>query len=277
MPIIAEHWWRVASEAALWAAGLAAAISLLLRLPPVQWLWRQTVTRPVSEWNSQVVGKVVEDKTLEWRNATDSVKSQFDAFATCQTALTASVKETIQGQDDIKAALDNIHHCIDRRFADTHERMEKLTAYTEEVLSEAVGSKERIRQLYRALEVPVFETDARGWFTYINPAYSRLTGLSVEEAMGGGWVEAVAPQDRSGIMRVWGQAIQLGVDFTGVHHFRNAITGDFTEARISATPLHDGSKQVVGWVGTIDPIGPPGTLLEIESAKQSIQETEIDE
>lgn len=255
--ILADHSpWHTWGETIVWIAGVATALGIISRTRPVKWLYQQLVGKPVTEWGSKVVGDVVEAKVTQ-NNGGSSLKDQIDGLNS--------------NQADIKAALENIHTCLDTRFADTHERMEKLTGYAEEVLAEAIGAKERIRQLYRALEIPVFETNAQGWCTYVNPAYTKITGLSVEDALGEGWAEALYPEDRTRVFRSWGQAVEAGAEFTAVYRFRNTQTGKMVEVRGSASPLHDAHRNVVGWVGTLDLIPESTNLVDAQPA-QAVEE-----
>ena len=263
MLILADHsLWHTWGEATIWTAGVLTALGVISRTRPARWLWGQLVGKPVTEWSEKVVGGVVDAKVSQ-NNGGSSLRDRVDALNDGQEALTASVSAD---RLDIKQALENIHSCLDTRFADTHQRMEKLTEYAEEVLVEAIGAKERIRQLYRALETPVFETNAQGWCTYINPAYSKVTGLSVEEALGEGWAASLHPNDRDRVFKTWAVAVEESAEFTAIYRFRNVVTGREVEVRGSAAPLHDAHRNVVGWVGTIDPITPSASLGVIETA-----------
>lgn len=248
--------WQEIVKDLLLLAGIFTAIGVIVKVPiinrPIRWLWYALVAKPVSNWSKEVVGTVVDDKI----NSPDaaSVRSQLVEFTTFQNDVSEFVETSRSYQNDMREAMRHLHECVDRRASESNERIEKLTAYTEEVLSEAVGAKERIRQLYKALEIPVFETDALGHCTYVNPAYSELTGLSVDEALGEGWSEAIMPEDRSRVFQTWESATRAAIDFNSIYRFKNVRTGAITQVRGSAKPLHDGKGVVVGWVGTVDPI-----------------------
>jgi len=261
--ILADHsWWHTHGETVVWIAAVVAALGVIIKTPigqfflrAVKWIWQRLVSEPITDWGTRTVGAVVESK-VAGKNGGSSLRDQIDLLNDGQRALMDVTSLAADERTNISKALSNIHLCLDTRFADTHARMEKLTEYAEEVLAEAVGAKERIRQLYRALDTPVFETNAQGWCTYINPAYSRLTGLSVEESLGEGWGEAVDPEDRDRVFATWATAVEENVEFTAIYRFRNVVDGRVTEVRGSAVPLRDGRGDVAGWVGSVDPIGP---------------------
>src|SRR5690606_22203520 len=132
-----HSWWHTWGESTLWVAAIITALGAISRTKPLRWLFRTLVSRPVTEWGSKMVGDVVDTKVTN-RNGGSSLRDQLDDLAT---------------------AVANIHACIDRRATETHDYLDKVMAYSEEVLAEAIGARQRIRHLYRALDMPVFETD----------------------------------------------------------------------------------------------------------------------
>jgi PAS domain S-box-containing protein len=252
--ILADHaLWHTWGEGLVWIAGVATALGVLSRTRPVKWLYRQLIGKPVTEWGAKVVGEVVDAKVSK-PNGGASLRDAIESIKDQQAALVEWSTEAASNYEDMKAALKNLHACIDNRFADTHARIERLATYAEEVLTEAVGTKERLRQLYRVLDIPIFETDRAGRCTYINPAYTNLTGLPLDDALGEGWAEAIHVDDRSRVFKTWRAAIDDGSEFSAVYRCVNVVTGKVTEVRGTATPMHDSTHQVVGWVGALDPI-----------------------
>jgi PAS domain S-box-containing protein len=75
------------------------------------------------------------------------------------------------------------------------ELIEDLTTQlqTEMALQASEG---RFKALAEAAPIGIFEVDAAGQNTYSNPAWVRMTGLSVEESLGYGWVAAIPAEDR---------------------------------------------------------------------------------
>ena len=49
----------------------------------------------------------------------------------------------------------------------------------------------------------IFQTDARGRWTLLNPAWTDLTGLSVEETLGRSFLDFVHPEDRQRQAGLW--------------------------------------------------------------------------
>lgn len=59
-----------------------------------------------------------------------------------------------------------------------------------------VASERRHRQVVDNLQEAVFQTDAEGNWTFLNPAWQRITGFTVEESLGKLFIEFVEPEDR---------------------------------------------------------------------------------
>jgi len=60
---------------------------------------------------------------------------------------------------------------------------------------------EAIRAIAEHAPVGVFHTDAAGRWLYANPACLAIFGLSLEQAMGSGWQQAVHPDDLAGVVQ----------------------------------------------------------------------------
>ncbi len=71
-------------------------------------------------------------------------------------------------------------------------------------------SEERFRLLASHAPVGIFLSDERGGCIFVNDEWSRMAGLSLEQAQGEGWVQAVHPDDRQRVLTGWHQAVATG-------------------------------------------------------------------
>ena len=76
-----------------------------------------------------------------------------------------------------------------------------------------------------------------------------MTGLSVEESLGDGWLAAVHPDDRDAARRFWESASENG-DLAMEGRLRDGETGRYRWFKTRATPVHDDSGRRVEWFGT---------------------------
>ncbi len=114
-------------------------------------------------------------------------------------------------------------------------------------------SQQRYRTLTTVSPVGIFHTDARGLTIYMNPAWCQISGLTPEQGMGYGWLEAVHPEDREKIANAWKES--AGTHTPSVSEYR-FLRSDGTVVWVlgQAVPEMDADNQMVGFVGTITDI-----------------------
>ncbi|MCL4559275.1 MAG: PAS domain S-box protein [Chloroflexi bacterium] len=114
-------------------------------------------------------------------------------------------------------------------------------------------SEERFQNLARISPVGIFRTDSDGSTTYVNPKWCAISGLSVEKALGDGWLDAVHPGDKEYIRKGWRESAQRHKTSFSEYRF---VRPDGTVAWVmgQAVPETNSENQVVGYVGTITDI-----------------------
>jgi PAS domain S-box-containing protein len=73
------------------------------------------------------------------------------------------------------------------------DRVDRAVIVRERALAE---SEARYRFLVDNLNDVVFQSDAAGRWTFLNPAWTRITGFSAEESLGQIFLNFVYPEDR---------------------------------------------------------------------------------
>lgn len=68
---------------------------------------------------------------------------------------------------------------------------------------EIFESRQQFLTLAEMSPVGIFRTRPDGYTIYVNPKWSELSGLSLEEAFGDGWLKAVHPEDIENIRKTW--------------------------------------------------------------------------
>jgi PAS domain S-box-containing protein len=66
-------------------------------------------------------------------------------------------------------------------------------------------SEERFHTLATVAPVGIFLSDPQGNCTYANPRWLQMVGLSLEEVLGDGWMNAIYPEDRQRVINQWSQ------------------------------------------------------------------------
>ncbi|MBD0302465.1 MAG: PAS domain S-box protein, partial [Tolypothrix sp. T3-bin4] len=114
-------------------------------------------------------------------------------------------------------------------------------------------SQRRYQTLAEAAPVCIFHTDANFVGLYINKRWTEMTGYSVEEALGSGWISALHPEDRDRVFTVWMEAAANQTLYQCEHRFLRA---DGTDIWVicQALPELDDNKKIKGFIGTITDI-----------------------
>ncbi|HEU0015813.1 MAG TPA: GAF domain-containing protein [Longimicrobium sp.] len=110
-------------------------------------------------------------------------------------------------------------------------------------------NEERLRALVESDAVTVWATDARGMVEDM-PVWRRLTGQTPEQVRGEGWADALHPDDRERVRRLWWQAYHARATYECDYRLRMA-DGGYRWFHARGVPLLDADGQVREWVGTL--------------------------
>ena len=142
----------------------------------------------------------------------------------------------------------DIFHILSYRqkFEIEHQRGRQ----TESLLRESEG---KYQTLAKISPVGIFRTDANGITTYVNPKWCEISGVSFDDALGDGWLDAVHPDDKERVNQGWREAIRLNKESSSDYRF---VRPDGAIAWVigQAVPEMNSANQIVGYVGTITDI-----------------------
>ncbi len=110
-------------------------------------------------------------------------------------------------------------------------------------------SEERQRALIEGVPQLVWQADVTGYCTWTSPQWTSYTGQSLEDSRGWGWLDLVHPDDREAVRATWLQALDQG-SFEADYRIHGHGTGTYRWFQNRATPISDGSGQIVEWLGT---------------------------
>ncbi|MBX2863186.1 MAG: EAL domain-containing protein [Leptolyngbyaceae cyanobacterium MAG.088] len=134
-------------------------------------------------------------------------------------------------------------------------------------------SQNHYASLAAAVPVGIFRTDSQGDCIYVNQRWCEIAGLSIEQALGSGWVKAIHVGDQARVSNEWYQAAQTDQMFHSEYRFQTP-TGAVTWVVGQAVAEYNTSGELSGYVGTITDIT-NRKLLEIalETEKEIAQVT----
>jgi len=114
--------------------------------------------------------------------------------------------------------------------------------------AEAVRRREeRYRSLVQAGAQVVWVTTPTGQIAEDSPEWRWITGQSLEEYLGNGWLDAIHPEDRERVEREWRECVGAGKVFDSRYRVRTK-TGSYRHYDVRAVPIERDGK-IIEWVG----------------------------
>src|SRR5215469_8550172 len=108
-------------------------------------------------------------------------------------------------------------------------------------------SEERYRSLVQAGAQVVWVTTPTGGIAEDSPEWRSITGQSLEEYLGNGWLDAVHSEDRERVERDWSASVDGGKVFDQRYRVRTK-TGSYRHYDVRAVPIERDGK-IIEWVG----------------------------
>jgi len=110
-------------------------------------------------------------------------------------------------------------------------------------------SEERFRSLSAAAPVGILQANADGICLYSNTHWHQMSGLSVEDSLGNGWLEAVHPDDRKAVSTAW-EACLRRID-KGLPEFRLLTPqGETRWVSAQVATMQSATHEIIGYVST---------------------------
>lgn len=122
--------------------------------------------------------------------------------------------------------------------------------------SELIAAKERaeksevqIQSYVENSPIGIYITDEKGDCTYSNCKWLEITGLTVDESLGKGWMKSIHPDDKTRIETEWCKSINSISEF--VYEIRFITPkGKTSIIEGSAKPLYNDEKKHIGYLGS---------------------------
>jgi PAS domain S-box-containing protein len=114
--------------------------------------------------------------------------------------------------------------------------------------AEAVRRSEaRYRSLVQAGAQVVWVTSPTGEIAEDSPEWRWITGQSVEEYLGNGWLDVIHPEDRGRVEQAWRECVRTGRVFDNRYRVRTKA-GAYRHYDVRAVPI-ERAGQIIEWVG----------------------------
>lgn len=151
--------------------------------------------------------------------------------------------------------------------AELYEQIHQELSQRAQIQTVLQESEERFRTLSAAAPVGILQTNADGICLYANGAWQQMSGLSLENSLGNGWLQAVHPGDRASVAQTWDN--YLAHQREGQSEFRLLTPSQdirWISARVAA--ITSTTDAIVGYVITYEDI------TERKQAEQALRVSE---
>lgn len=115
--------------------------------------------------------------------------------------------------------------------------------------NELQESEVRFRALSDSARIGIFQVQTDGTCVYTNAYWQALAGLSWEESLGEGWVQAIHPADRASVIADWKASMQDASEFTKEFRLRTP-QGLVSWIFCHAGAMRSATGEMMGYVGT---------------------------
>ncbi len=152
------------------------------------------------------------------------------------------------------AGVQRLNQELERRVAERTLEFEAVNQALRKEIAERERAEEGVRQSEDRLRLVIDTLPALVWSKlpdgsadFLNQRFREYTGLSLEEGLGWGWINAFHPEDRA--EEEWRAAFAAGEPFEKEARLRRA-DGAYRWFLLRAVPLRDERGRVVKWYGT---------------------------
>jgi PAS domain S-box-containing protein len=111
-------------------------------------------------------------------------------------------------------------------------------------------SERRYRSLVQTTSTIDWTVDPAGAFVEPQSSWTAYTGQEWEEHRGLGWLDAIHPDDREGVLEKWFHARDTGELYSVRARVWHEPSGEHRHVVIHAAPVLDASSRIAEWVGT---------------------------
>ena len=174
------------------------------------------------------------------------------AIVTLIVLVAATVTSSVDRR--ASAGVQRLNQELERRVAErtlqleaANQALRREIAERERAQETVRRSEDRLRLVVDTLPALVWSKSPDGSADFLNQRFREYTGLSVEEGLGWGWINAFHPEDRSD--EEWRAAFAAGEPFEKEARLRRA-DGVYRWFLLRAAPLRDERGSVVKWYGT---------------------------
>lgn len=113
------------------------------------------------------------------------------------------------------------------------------------------ATEPRYREFLDSLHEIVFQTDATGHWTYLNQAWTQITGFSVGDSLGRSFVEYLHPEEVESTLAMFQAVVSQHADYCQHEGRYRTADGRYRWVELRASVVYDEAGRVTGNTGTL--------------------------
>ncbi len=118
-----------------------------------------------------------------------------------------------------------------------------------EAMIRAEENEAKFKEYTQSSPVAIYTTDDKGNCVFANHKWLEFAGLSLEESLGTGWVQALHPEDKDFVFENWNKSVQSNGNWYFEYRFMSK-NGEVTFVEGRAKPLYDKERKFIGYLGS---------------------------
>lgn len=131
-----------------------------------------------------------------------------------------------------------------------NDRIGRMDASIKTMGAVVQESSARVLSILGRDRQPYYECGPDGACTYANASLCALFGLTPEEMLANGWLAAIRPTDRPGVLELWQKCVRNGIPYESTYQIRDG-SGGWRPIRTTAAPMFGADGQIIGYAGNI--------------------------
>lgn len=100
----------------------------------------------------------------------------------------------------------------------------------------------------------IFETDAKGDYTWVSDKWTKMTGLTISDNKHHGWMKCVKESDKDKVWKEWSEVLERHIETQITFSIIHVYTGIETKLCSKIIPIFCNENNVVGYIGAIEKI-----------------------
>lgn len=186
-----------------------------------------------------ITGRILLEQAIEEsRKREQSLNEELRAGNEKLTAINIELFATIE---ELQTSNDDISRL--------NEELKKSTRQLKQMNATLSESEARFRLMAEGSGVLIGVGNQAGKVTYLNRAWTELTGKPLKELLAFGWAELIHPEDKADYLKLYLDSLKKRVPFTGEYRTLSR-TGDYRWLLSFASPRFGADGSFAGYIGS---------------------------